>query len=69
MAGEGGQICVTSFMNIPLPSGEIFVLNISFNLAKADKKNFASGFPTTSAFTSAEYSRPVIKHPAKNYKQ
>ena len=35
----------------------------SFNLDKADWKKASDGLPTISAFTSAEYSSPLTKHP------
>jgi uncharacterized protein YqcC (DUF446 family) len=43
----------------------MFVQLCALSLSRADLKNFSSGFPTTSAFTSAEYSRPVTKHPTE----
>ena len=38
---------------------------IEFNCLKAALKNASSGFPITSAVTSAEYSKPAIKQPKK----
>ena len=46
-----------------LPFGVNDCPHNSFNFDKADKKKASDGLPTTSALISAEYSRPLTKHP------
>lgn len=52
---------------LSLPCGVIEVLQQVLSFCKAELKNFSSGFPTTSAFTSAEYSKPVTKQPEPSW--
>ena len=46
-----------------LPFGVNDCPHNSFNFDNADKKKASDGLPTISAFMSAEYSKPLTKHP------